>query len=68
MKASSIVEQYHDSLLNDNNQKLERLDTIESIKEEIEMTMKEHLRDVVLEFVPEELREYFGDVDIDVTY
>lgn len=66
--SKNIVEQYHDSLLNDNDKKLERLDTIESIKEEIEMTMKEHLKDVVLEFVPEELREYFGDVDIDVTY
>ena len=66
--SKNIVEQYHDSLLNDNDQRLERLDTIESIKEEIEMKMKEHLKDVVLEFVPEELREYFGDVDIDVTY
>ena len=64
----NIVEQYHDSLLNDNDQEFERLDNIESIKEEIEMTMKEYLKDVVLEFVPEELREYFGDVDIDVTY
>ena len=66
--SKNIVEQYHDSLLNDNDQKLERLDTIESVKEEIEMTMKEYLKDVVLEFVPEELREYFGDGDIDVTY
>ena len=66
--SKNIVEQYHDSLLNDNDKKLERLDNIESIKEDIEMTMKEYLRDVVLEFVPEELREYFGDVDIDVTY
>ena len=66
--SKNIVEQYHDSLLNDNDQKLERLDNIESIKEEIEKTMKEYLRDVVLEFVPEELEEYFGDVDIDVTY
>ena len=66
--SKNIVEQYHDSLLNDNDQEFERLDTIESIKEEIEMTMKEYLKDVVLEFVPEELREYFGDVDIDVTY
>ena len=39
-----------------------------NLQEEIEMTMKEYLKDVVLEFVPEELREYFGDVDIDVTY
>lgn len=66
--SKNIVEQYHDSLLNENDQKFERLDNIESIKEEIEMAMKEYLRDVVLEFVPEELREYFGDVDIDVTY
>ena len=66
--STNIVEQYHDSLLNDNDQEFERLDTIESIKEEIEQTMKEYLKDVVLEFVPEKLREYFGDVDIDVTY
>ena len=66
--SKNIVEQYHNSLLNDNDQEFERLDTIESIKEEIEQTMKEYLRDVVLEFVPEELKEYFGDIDIDVTY
>ena len=64
----NIVEQYHDSLLNDNDEKLERLDTIERIKEEIESTMNQYLADAVLEFVPEELREYFEDVDIDITY
>ena len=64
----NIVEQYHDSLLNDNDEKLERLDTIESIKEEIESTMNQYLADAVLEFVPEELREYFEDIDIDITY
>ena len=63
-----IVEQYHDSLLNDNDKKLERLDTIERIKEEIESTMNQYLADAVLEFVPEELREYFEDIDIDITY
>ena len=66
--SKNIVEQYHDSLLNDNDAKLELEDKLSSIEEEIEDAMKEYLKDVISEFVPEELREYFGDVDVDVTY